>query len=80
MVAHGAYWSALTDQGTALAFGPVNDPEGPFGIGIILAENLKEAEEVRDADPALSSPHGFRTEIMPMLSLVTPNARYDAPG
>jgi uncharacterized protein YciI len=78
MAAHGAYWSALAARGTAFAFGPVNDPEGPYGIGIIVAEGQKEAEEVRDADPALSSPHGFRTEILPMLSLVTPTARYDA--
>jgi hypothetical protein len=49
-------------------------------VGIILAEGQKEAEAVKDADPALSSPHGFRTEILPMLSLVTPNARYDAPA
>jgi uncharacterized protein YciI len=78
MAAHGAYWSALVARGTALAFGPVNDPEGPYGIGIVLAEDQMEAEEVRDADPAVTSRHGFRTEILPMLSLVTADARYDA--
>lgn len=53
-------------------------PREAYGIAIFLAEGQEEAERVRDADPALSSPHGFGSEIMPMLSLVTPDARYDA--
>jgi uncharacterized protein YciI len=75
---HGAYWSNLIAEGTAVAFGPVSDPEGPYGIGIILVEDMKAAEHVRDGDPAHTSPHGFRTEISPMLSLVTPAGRFDA--
>jgi uncharacterized protein len=78
MLQHVAYWSGLAEQGVALAFGPVNDPTGPYGIGIVLADDLAAAEALRDADPAASSPHGFRTEILPMLSLVTPEGRFDA--
>jgi uncharacterized protein YciI len=78
MAAHAAYWASLAARGTALAYGPVNDPEGSYGIAIFLAEGQEEAERVRDADPALCSTHGFRSEITPMLSLVTPDARYDA--
>jgi uncharacterized protein YciI len=78
MLEHVAYWSGLTDQGAALAFGPVNDPNGPYGIGIILAKDLDAAEELRDGDPALASPHGFRTEIAPMMRLVTPSGSFDA--
>ena len=77
MLEHVAYWSALAEAGKALAFGPVNDPNGPYGIGIILAENQSEAEKLRDDDPAVRSAYGFRAELAPMLRLVTPNGRYD---
>ena len=81
MMEHVGYWAALAEQGKALAFGPVADPQAPYGIGIILAENLAEAEKLRDEDPAMNSPFGFSTEIAPMLRLVTPNGTYDAsPG
>lgn len=78
MVEHLAYWTALAEQGQVLAFGPVNDPNGPHGIGIVLAEDIKAAEALRDGDPAMASPHGFRTEIAPMLQFVTPAGRFGA--
>ncbi len=81
MLEHIEYWSALTKQGRVLAFGPVGDPRGAYGIGIVLAENQREAEDLRDRDPAIESPHGFATEIAPMLRLVTPDQTFDAtPG
>ena len=78
MMEHVGYWSGLSEQGNVVAYGPVNDPLGSYGIGIILAECHIEAEAIRDGDPAVRSPHGFRTEIAPMLRLVTPNHTYDA--
>ena len=77
ITAHFGYWTGLAEQGKALAFGPVDDPSGVYGIGIVLAEHQAEAEALRDRDPALLSPHGFRTEIAPMSSLVTPGHRFD---
>ena len=35
-----AYWTRLAGKGSVLAFGPVADPDGPFGIGIVLVEDL----------------------------------------
>ncbi len=78
MMEHVGYWSALAEQGRALAFGPVNDASGSYGIGIVVAASRSEAEKLRDLDPAIRSPHGFRTEIAPMLRLVTPTRTYDA--
>jgi uncharacterized protein YciI len=78
MTDHVAYWSALAAEGKVLAFGPVGDPAGPYGIAIILAEDQAAAERLRDDDPAMRSGHGFRTELLPMLSLVTPTGRFDA--
>lgn len=78
MTAHAGYWAGLAEAGHALAFGPVDDPAGPYGIGIVVAADLREAETLRDGDPALQSGRGFRTEIAPMLSLVTREGRLDA--
>lgn len=78
MIEHVDYWSKLAEQGQALAFGPVGDPTGAYGIGIVLAESQSEAETLRDRDPAIKSPYGFTTEIAPMLRLVTPSETYDA--
>jgi uncharacterized protein YciI len=77
MMEHVEYWSALTEQGRVLAFGPVGDPRGAYGIGIVLAESKTEAEGLRDRDPAIRSHHGFMTEIAPILRLVTPDQIYD---
>jgi uncharacterized protein YciI len=79
MTEHVGYWSALTREGKVLAFGPVSDPKGPYGIGIILAADQSEAEQIRDDDPAVRSSYGFTTEIAAMLRLVTPTNTYDAP-
>jgi uncharacterized protein YciI len=78
MMEHVGYWSGLSEKGKVVAYGPANDPLGSYGIGIILAESHIEAEAIRDGDPAVPSSHGFRTEIAPMLRLVTPNQTYDA--
>ena len=73
MTEHVAYWSELAREGRVLAFGPVNDLSGPYGIGIVVADDLEAAEALRDGDPAARSSHGFRTEIAPMFQLVTPD-------
>ena len=72
MIEHVKYWTALAESGRVLAFGPVADPVAPYGIGIVVADDLAAAEALRDGDPAMRSRHGFRTEIAPMLQLVTP--------
>jgi uncharacterized protein YciI len=73
MLAHVEYWTKLAQSGQVLAFGPVNDPAGVYGIGIVVADHLAAAEALRDGDPAIRSSHGFRTEVAPMLQLVTPD-------
>jgi uncharacterized protein YciI len=78
LMEHGRYWRQLMDEGKAVAFGPVNDPAGSYGLGILIAENLAEAEALRSADPAILARHGLRAEIAPMLRLVTPAGVYDA--
>jgi uncharacterized protein len=76
MMEHVAYWAALTEQGRALAYGPVDDAAGAYGIGIVLAEDDDEMAALRDGDPAVRSAYGLRAEVSPMLRLVTPEQTY----
>lgn len=76
---HGRYWKQLMEDGKAVAYGPVNDPAGSYGLGLLIADDLAEAQALRDADPAIMAPHGLRAEIAPMLRLVTPTGVYE-PG
>ena|ERR1700733_2828908 len=78
MLQHVAYWNTLLEQGKVVAFGPVNDPAGPYGVGIVIAADRQEAEAIRDGDPTMQSVFGFRTEIAPMLRLVTAAGSHDA--
>ena len=78
MSEHVAVLDSTGGAGTRACFWPSWRPGGPYGIGIVLAENQAEAEALRDRDPAIESPHGFTTEIAPMLRLVTPDRTYDA--
>lgn len=77
MVEHVRYWGELTASGKALAYGPVNDPAGGYGIGIVIADDTLEAQQLRDGDPAMRSERGFHTDILPMMRLVTPTATYE---
>lgn len=77
MTAHVEYWTGLMREGHVLGFGPVADVREPYGIGIVLADDLAAAERLRDADPAVVAGLG-REEISPVLRLVTPSGVYQA--
>src|SRR5678816_2674501 len=62
MTAHVAYWSGLMGAGRVIGFGPV---AGGYGIGIVLAQDLADAEAMRADDPAIRSPHGLRVAVAP---------------
>jgi uncharacterized protein YciI len=71
MKEHGLYWRSELAEGLVLAFGPVADPAGDWGVGMVRAASLAQVEAFRDSDPAMKSGLGFRFEILPMLSAVT---------
>jgi uncharacterized protein len=74
---HAVYWAGLTEQGRVIAYGPVGDPAGHYGLAVVLADSLEEARALADADPAVLASAGLRTEVAPMFALLTPAARYD---
>ena len=70
MQRHAGYWSAMLQRGVAIVFGPVADPAGDWGVGIVAAPDEAAVHALRDADPAILSGRGFRYEILPMPQLV----------
>jgi uncharacterized protein len=70
MRAHVGYWTELASQGTALAFGPVADPKGPWGLGIIAAPDAEAMARLQTQDPAILGGIGMRYETLPILQLV----------
>jgi uncharacterized protein YciI len=52
MQQHVEYWTDLMDKKFAIVFGPVMDPVGVYGIGVIQAENEDQLRTLIDGDPA----------------------------
>ncbi|MBC3189844.1 hypothetical protein H7X46_02040 [Pseudonocardia sp. C8] len=53
MAEHAGYWTTLRDQGTAVAFGPVLDPAGHWGLAVVEAGSDAEIDRIRAGDPAV---------------------------
>jgi len=70
MQRHGVYWKGLLDKGTAVAFGPVLDPKGSWGLGLVQVPSEEEARALTAVDPLIQARAGFSWEIIPMLTLV----------
>ncbi|MDP4265270.1 MAG: YciI family protein [Bacteroidota bacterium] len=67
MQKHSAYWRELMQQGKVIVFGPVLDPKGVYGLGIIAANDDEEVKAFMAGDPA----NGLnRYEWHPMLAVV----------
>lgn len=70
MRVHGVYWRGQLAAGKIVAFGPVADPAGGWGVGILRAANAQEAQGLTDDDPVMVAGKGFRFEVFPMLNAV----------
>jgi uncharacterized protein len=71
MERHVGYWQELLDREVALAFGPVLDPEDPWGLGLLDLEDEQAARAIAESDPAVQS--GTCTfEVVP-IQLVRPS-------
>jgi hypothetical protein len=70
MKRHGAYWKSQADKGTAIAFGPVADPEGGWGVGIVAVESDEDLLRLQNDDPAVRAYIGMRYEAYPMPTVI----------
>ncbi|NEK56527.1 hypothetical protein GCU56_01385 [Geodermatophilus sabuli] len=67
MQEHGDYWDGLLDRGVAVVFGPVAEPTGTWGLGVLEVDHADEVDRIRAGDPAVRS--GVATaEVHPMIS------------
>jgi uncharacterized protein YciI len=70
MQRHVANWQDLLNRDVALVFGPVLDPEDPWGLGLLDLDDERAARAIGDGDPAVQT--GICTyELVPM-ELVRP--------
>ena len=73
MTEHVAYWKAKLDRGEVLVFGPVLDPKGSYGAGVIAAADEAAARAFAAADPAIKANCGFNCEVHPMRAVTREN-------
>jgi len=71
MQEHAVYWRQFAANGKVLVVGPVADPEGTFGIAIIVGEEGEDLDPLCKADPAIKSGLGFsyKLHLMPKFIL-----------
>jgi uncharacterized protein YciI len=70
MQAHAAYWDRQMGLGHVLAIGPVMDPAGAYGIGILQVEDGVDPAALIGQDPVLLADAGFRWEVHPLPRLM----------
>ena len=70
MKQHGAYWRELLARGAAIVFGPVLDPKGPWGVGIVSVSDQEELGKLQANDPAIRARIGLSYEAFVMPQLV----------
>ncbi|QEL25567.1 hypothetical protein FQV39_25450 [Bosea sp. F3-2] len=78
MQEHGTYWREQAARGIAIAFGPVLDPAGAWGLGVAEASGEDEIRMLTEGDPVIRAGLGFRFEIHPMPSLILRDAQSSA--
>ncbi len=65
---HSGYWRDLLEKGTAVAFGPVLQSSGSWGVALLYAQDQQAADAIAAQDPA--SIAGMHIEVYPMGALV----------
>jgi uncharacterized protein YciI len=63
---HAAYWAQMCRDGKVLVYGPVLEPNGPFGMGVFEATDAAEVGRWLEADPVMQAKIGFTTQVTPM--------------
>jgi hypothetical protein len=66
MKSHGPYSRGKLSEGKIIAFGPVADPAGGWGVGILRVADPAEAGQLTAADPVILADKRFRHEVFSM--------------
>jgi hypothetical protein len=63
---HIVYWRGFIERGVTIAFGPVLDPAGPWGMGLVEVADIAEIQALVAADPVMAANRGFACDVLPM--------------
>ncbi|WP_109788829.1 YciI family protein [Mycolicibacterium chlorophenolicum] len=53
MDGHTEYWRQLLAEGRVVVYGPVADPEGMWGLGVLRGADRAEVLAIGEADPSV---------------------------
>ena len=67
MQQHLGYWKHHMDRGAVIVFGPVLDPAGVYGLGVVAVDSEEELHAFMKGDPAAAI---NRYEYHPMMAVV----------
>ena len=68
MQEHVVYWKDLLERGICIVYGPVFDPHGNYGIGIVGVEDESIVRDIQINDPSVKGGLN-RFEIYPMRAI-----------
>ncbi|WP_006244590.1 YciI family protein [Mycolicibacterium tusciae] len=70
MAAHQEYWQQLLRDGRVVVYGPVAQPEGVWGLGVLRAADRAEVLAIAERDPSVTA--GVNTfEVFEIMDGVT---------
>ncbi len=69
---HVEYWTGLMSKDVVYVYGPVLDPKGGYGIGVVEVDSEEQVKELMANDPAAKSGLGWY-EYFPMRAIVQKN-------
>jgi uncharacterized protein YciI len=64
MQEHVAYWADKQAKGHVIVYGPVFDPKGVYGIGVLDVESEAALSEFTQNDPALKAGNAYEVYQM----------------
>jgi uncharacterized protein YndB with AHSA1/START domain len=67
---HVAYWMRHMQEGNVIVFGPVADPAGGWGLGVVRVPDEAALRNLEASDPVILAKCGFRYESLPMMRAV----------
>lgn len=67
---HFAYWSGLLGRRQAIVYGPVADPSGSWGVGIVEVEGRSDVDALTANDPVILASAGFSYETFEMPQMI----------
>jgi uncharacterized protein YciI len=71
MAGHMEYWRGLLREGKVVVYGPVADPEGVWGLGVLRGADRAEVLAIGERDPSVTA--GINTfEVFEIMGGITP--------